>query len=96
MCMLTLQGLANTFLSAGLIFEIVGVLLMAHLYLKVENFKEQLKVLISALYRGEDAQAVQVLPDIFKEKKIVTLQGIAFIVLGFIFQFIASILLFIS
>lgn len=80
--------------SVGLIFEIVGVLLMANAYLKRASDSAVPMVLMSALWRGDTARgaAFPGRSDVEGEKRanLVALQGLAFIGVGFVFQSIVG------
>ena len=72
------------------ICEIVGVILMAHSLL-VTNMSAVVPLLCNALFRGASARGVEFVPQ-QSERRTISLQGLAFIALGFFIQAFNAIL----
>ncbi len=83
-------------LTASLL-EIIGVLLMANAYGNiaeegVERFKVLLLGLVSAFCRGTRAEELELTAELTKEDRLSSLQGLSFIVSGFVLLFISTLL----
>lgn len=69
----------------GLAFQIIGVFLMATRYTNV-RVSQIAKVMITALWRGKAAREGAQITNYSVEDALSSLQGLAFIALGFIVQ----------
>jgi hypothetical protein len=79
----------------GAAFQFVGALLTSNMLLGGLKPKQLASVLSSSIYRGKRAKGVAAFSNIRDEterNKAITLQGIAFIVLGFLLTMAAEIL----
>lgn len=80
----------------GSAFEITGVLLMANGFYSVgeeglDKFRRILHSLISAFYRGNEGKNLVHSAEVAsEERKLTTLQGLSFIITGFLIQAINS------
>lgn len=82
---------AGTLLQlVGAICEIIGVVLMTRSLLVIK-IRSALRLLGSALIRGASARGVEYIPE-QPQSKMVSLQGLAFIALGFFFQAVSALL----
>lgn len=101
--------IAAAFQLLGLTLEIIGVLLMANLYVGLVSLLGAIPLLASALVKGKAARgAVYLLQDespatsssagqpVNQDNKLTSLQGLAFIGLGFLIQAIGVLLAAIS
>ena len=70
----------------GAFLEVTGVFLMAGAYLSAARTRNRLQILISALVRGDTAKGAVEASDLNKTHKVIALQGLAFIGLGFLCQ----------
>lgn len=74
----------------GLVFEIVGVFMMANAFRVAYSLIDSLKLLLSGLVRGKFARAIYRDEGIAqKEDKLATVQGLVLIGIGFIIQAVA-------
>lgn len=78
---------------SGGILEIIGVFLMANLYLNMP-FNESISVLINAFWRGKSANDATSGFEFTVEtprRVLVSLQGLSFIATGFLIQTVATV-----
>jgi hypothetical protein len=69
----------------GMVFEFIGVFFMASRYTNV--YLTQIPtVMISSLWRGDAARDASDISDLTKEKALSILQGLSFLVVGFILR----------
>jgi hypothetical protein len=79
--------MASFLVLLGLGFDIWGVLLLANAYLGTARPRQRLRLLINALARGAAARgAARAIDQLATEDKLRSLQGLAFIGLGFVLQ----------
>jgi hypothetical protein len=71
---------------AGLLFEVLGVFIMAKRSIRIVPFYELPLLMLSALFRGKAALAAVEVKDLNQEDKLSELQGLAFLGLGFFMQ----------
>ena len=74
----------------GVALEVLGILLMANVYTHL-LLRQMPLVLVSALWRGKPAHDAAGVAELFKERAVVSLQGLAVMCLGFLFKAIPSI-----
>ena len=74
---------ADLFEVAGVTLEVAGVLLMANVYTHV-YVRQMPRVLVSALWRGSAARQAAGVAELFEERAIVSLQGLAVMCAGFL------------
>ena len=70
--------------------ELIGAIFLANHYLKVRTRKVP-KVLFSALFGGEISKRAANLAQLADDDPIISLRGLAFLVLGFFVQLISNI-----
>lgn len=70
----------------GLLLQLAGVLLMANGYTNFVHPGDLVALLSSALWRGKSARGAAALQKLSQEKKLASLQGLAFVGLGFLVQ----------
>ncbi len=75
----------------GSTLEVIGAYLIANLYFETVVGRQIPIMLIHAIWRGPKAKDAIALTGISKENKLISLQGIAFIGVGFLFQLLASV-----
>ena len=84
---------SSGFQLIGSLFEIVGVILMAKVYVR-ERFPNVLLTLISGLFGGQRARnkeaAMCSLPELAAPEHLSSLRGLALIAIGFFFTAIPS------
>ena len=73
----------------GVMFEVTGVLLMANIYTRVLPHQVPL-VLLSALWRGRAARDAANIVSLVQEKVMASLQGLAFMCIGFMLKALPS------
>lgn len=76
----------------GSTFEVAGAYLIANLYFELVRGRQIPIMLIHALWRGSKAKDGIALTGISEENKLISLQGISFIGVGFLCQLLASII----
>lgn len=76
----------------GSTLEVIGAYLIANLYFETVTRRQIPIMLIHALWRGSKAKDGIALTGISEENKLISLQGIAFIGIGFLCQLLASIM----
>ena len=78
--------LPPTLQLGGSVVEIAGVLLMANGVLAGVAWGGVLKALFDGLRRGPGARGAVRMSELSEENRVVTLQGLAFILIGFVLQ----------
>lgn len=78
--------LAPVLQLAGSVAEISGVLLMANGLLAGVAWDGVLKALFDGLRRGPGARGAVRMSELSEEDRVVTLQGLGFILVGFVLQ----------
>ncbi len=71
---------------AGLIFEVLGVFLMARRSFRIVRLYELPLLMISALFRAKAARGAAKVRELNSEDSLSDVQGLAFIGLGFFLQ----------
>jgi hypothetical protein len=74
----------------GMIFEIIGALLLANRYLNMPWWS-RLGVLTSAVYGGKSAQRAEAIAELSGESAKYAIRGLGFLCLGFLFRTLPSI-----
>ena len=85
-----MQTISTVLQLASAVCEISGVILMANSLLVTTRIGI-IRLLFSALYRGASARGIEFVPEQL-EIRTVSVQGLAFITLGFFLQAISAIL----
>ncbi len=81
---------AHALEAAGLLLEVIGVLLMANAYTRV--FYYQLPgVLVSSLWNGKAAKDAAEIKEHIHDNAVVSIRGLAFMCLGFMLKATPSI-----
>jgi hypothetical protein len=78
---------------AGIVLEIIGIIMMANSYLGAAKRRHWLPVLLSALVRGKQARGAVAARDINEDDGLLALQGLGLIALGFVSQALAILIL---
>lgn len=76
----------------GGLFEVAGVYLMASRLLSTTTVASKVSALLSALLRGRTASNAVTTSELNPEDKLRTLQGLAFIAVGFILQAVGNLI----
>ncbi len=71
---------------AGSVVEVAGVLLMANGVLAGVAWGGVLKALLDGLRRGPGARGAVRMSELSEEDRVITLQGLGFILVGFVLQ----------
>jgi hypothetical protein len=87
-----LSNIADALTIAGLVFGILGSLLMANQYLAVAKPGAWLWIVISSLWRSNLARGTARAKEANSENVLRSLQGLAFLALSFICQLVTFVL----
>jgi hypothetical protein len=87
-----MKALAASLLLIGLAFELVGVIMMARRYVRIVPLVEVPRLLLAALTRKPAARAAARLHPLWVEDSLDSLQGLAFIAVGFVCQTVVAVL----
>lgn len=81
--------LANVLNIIAASLELIGAVLLANHYLKIRARKIP-KVLLSALFGGKISKKAANLAQLADDNPVISLRGLAFLVLGFLVQLISN------
>jgi hypothetical protein len=77
----------------GSLAEITGAIMMANSYLGAARVRDWVRLILSALCRGDAARGAIQARELNEENGLLALQGLAFIVIGFTLQAFAILFL---
>jgi hypothetical protein len=77
----------------GSFFEIAGAIMMANSYLGAARVKDWMRLILSALVRGDEARGAIQGRGVNEENGLLALQGLALITIGFLLQALALLFL---
>ncbi|MFV2073459.1 MAG: hypothetical protein ACC742_12510 [Thermoanaerobaculales bacterium] len=84
--------LPSTLQLAGSVAEIIGIVLMANGLLSGIAWGGVLRTLIDAIRRGPSARGAVRMSELGEENGLHTLQGLAFVLVGFVLQAVGTVL----